>query len=282
MSAPGMLMLGGFAVMYAPAFWAAAAGIWQTDEMAHGPVVLAVVLWAFWQSRHRISAAPIAPSPVLGWPLFGIGLLLYGVARIFSIPSIEFASQIFVVAGGVLLLRGPDGLRAVWFPVLYMLFLVPMPATFVDAVTGPLKHWTSVIVVDLLHAVGYPIARAGVTISIGQYQLLVADACSGLNSMFGLSAIGALFMYMMARKSRLHNAVMLAAIIPIAFGVNIVRVIVLVLITYHAGDEAGQGFLHYAGGVVLYLVALASVFLLDRCLATLTPSRRAAQTVDAL
>lgn len=270
---PWVLALGGFAVMYVPAYWAAAQGVWQTDEMAHGPIVLAVVLWACWQLRHGIAAAAVAPSPGVGWPLFGLGLLLYGMARAFSISSIEFVSQVFVLAGGVLLLRGPGALRKAWFPLLYLLFLVPLPASFVDAVTGPLKHWISVIVVDVLHAVGYPVARAGVMISIGPYQLLVADACSGLNSMFGLAAIGAVFMFVMGRKSRLHNAIMLISILPIAFAANIVRVTSLVLVTYEFGDEAGQGFLHGAAGLMLFLVALAMLFVLDFIVAMLLNGR---------
>ena len=100
-------------------------------------------------------------------------------------------------------------------------------------------------------------------LTIGQYQMLVADACSGLHSMYSLTALGTLFMYIMARTSRLHNAMMLVSIPPIAFVANIVRVIVLVLITYHLGDEAGQGFLHGAAGMVLMLVALAGFFALD-------------------
>lgn len=77
-------------------------------------------------------------------------------------------------------------------------------------------------------------------LTIGQYQLLVADACSGLHSMFSLSALGALFMYLMARASLLHNAIMLVSILPIAFAANIARVLLLLLITYHFGDAAGQ------------------------------------------
>src|SRR5699024_5357964 len=121
-------------------------------------------------------------------------------------------------------------------------------------------------VVELLYDVGYPISRNGVVLTIGQYQLLVADACSGLHSMYSLSALGTLFMYIMARPSKLHNAIMLASILPIAFLANIVRVIALVLITYHLGDGAGQGFLHGAAGMVLMLVALVGFFALDALL----------------
>ena len=103
--------------------------------------------------------------------------------------------------------------------------------------------------------------------------MLVADACSGLHSMYSLSALGTLFMYIMARRSKLHNAIMLASILPIAFVANIVRVIALVLITYHFGDEAGQGFLHGAAGIVLMLVALVCFFALDALLARVLPTR---------
>jgi exosortase len=96
--------------------------------------------------------------------------------------------------------------------------------------------------------------------------MLVADACSGLHSMYSLSALGTLFVYIMARRSKLHNAIMLASILPIAFAANIVRVIAPVLITYRFGDAAGQGFLHGAAGIMLMLVALMLFFAMDALL----------------
>lgn len=253
----------GLSALVLPSYWEAAHGIWLSDEMSHGPIVLGVVIWGFWQARHRMADAAGAPSALTGWSLFGLGLLLYVLARIFVVGSVEFASQLFVVVGLLLALGGRGTLRAGWFPVAYMLFLVPLPASFVNSATGPLKHGISVVVVDALHALGYPIARSGVTISIGPYQLLVADACSGLNSMFGLAAIGALYMFVMHRRSVLHNVLMLVSILPIAFAANIVRVSCLVLITYKLGDEAGQGFMHGAAGMMLFLVALGMLMALD-------------------
>ena len=270
---PWIIALAGFLVMYAPVYWTAAHGIWQSDENGHGPIILAVLVWLFWTKRHEIAAAPTRRAPILGWPLFVVGLLLYVMGRAFNISSVEFASHLFVVAGGLLLLKGVPALRAAWFPVLYLVFLVPLPGSLVDAVTGPLKQWISDIVESILYAVGYPIARSGVILQIGQYQLLVADACSGLNSMFSLSALGTLFMYLMARTSRLHNAIMVVAILPIAFVANIIRVITLVLVTYHLGDEAGQGFLHGAAGMVLMVAALVFFFLLDSILKAMLPNR---------
>lgn len=276
----GVLVALGLAAMYLPSYWDAAHGLWQTDDFAHGPIVLAVVVWLFWQVREVLVAAPWQSATALGWPLFVAGLLLYVFGRTFTISSAEFLSQLLVVAGLIALFKGGTGLRAAWFPIFYLIFMVPPPGSVVDALTGPLKHWISVLVVDALYSVGYPITRTGVMLTIGQYQLLVADACSGLHSMFSLGALGTLFMYLMARTSRLHNAIMLVSILPIAFLANIVRVALLVLVTYHLGDEAGQGFLHGAAGIVLMLAALICLLALDAILLRVAAARRDATPVS--
>jgi exosortase B len=261
----------GLAALYLPTWWDAAKGLWQTDEFGHGPLILAISAWLFWRVRQPVLLVPDAAHGGWGWLVLALGLALYALGRTAGISSVEFTSQMVVVAAALLLLKGAPGLRAAGFPLFYLVFMVPLPGTLVDAVTEPLKHWISMIVVETLHAIGYPIGRSGVMITVGPYELLVADACSGLNSMFSLAALGALFIHLMGRKGRLHSALLVLSIVPIAFAANIVRVILLLLITYHFGDAAGQGFLHGAAGIVLMLVALAAFFALDWCLARLLP-----------
>jgi exosortase B len=264
---PWLVALAGFAAMYLPIYWWAFNTIWQSDDHAHGLIVLVVVGWLFWQQYRAIIDTAQRSAPIAGWLVFAGGLLTYFIGRALSISILELGSQIPVLLGVLLILGGWPALRAGWFPLAYIVFMIPLPGPLVDALTGPLKHWVSIIAENVLYAVGYPIARDGVILTIGQYQLLVADACSGLNSMFSLSALGVVFMYISARTSVLHNAIMLASILPIAFAANIVRVMALILITYHLGDEAGQGFLHGAAGIVLMIVALLILFLLDAVLA---------------
>jgi exosortase len=148
-------------------------------------------------------------------------------------------------------------------------FLVPLPGILIDALTGALKRNVSEVAEYLLYAAGYPIGRSGVTLMIGPYQLLVADACSGLHSLYSLTALGLLYMYLIKHASLWRNVLLGAAILPIAIGANIIRVIFLVLVTYHLGDEAGQGFLHGFAGIVLFLVALILLFVLDGALGLL-------------
>ena len=270
------VILLGYAIAYVPVYVAAASGIWQDDNHAHGALVLAVVLWLFWTIKGEIHQADVNPAPALGWFVFLLGIFIYVMGRIVGISILEFGSQPFVLTGLLLLLKGTKALRVALFPILYTVFMIPLPGIFVDMATGPLKGWISSIVTDGLYLVGYPISRTGVTITIGQYQMLVADACSGLHSMFSLAALGTLYMFILNRKSRLHNGLMLVSILPIAFVSNLVRVTFLVLITYHLGDEAGQGFLHGAAGMVLMVVALMGFFALDAVLASLIGKRATA------
>ncbi len=279
--APWIVVLGGFLAMYGPVYLNAAQGIWQTDDHAHGALVLAVIVWLFWRLHRPLIDLRSKPAPLPGALLFALGLFFYIVGRVVGISILEMGSQPFVAAGVLLMLRGPAAIRLAWFPLFYFIFMIPLPGFLVDAITGPLKQWISAIVVELLYDVGYPISRTGVIISVGKYQMLVADACSGLHSMYSLAALGTLFMYIMGRTRVAHNALMIASILPIAFAANIVRVIALVLITYHLGDEAGQGFLHGAAGIVLMLVALAGFFTLDALLARLLgryPQRQAGES----
>lgn len=262
-----LAVLAGVLALYVPTFYEAGTTFWQSDEHAHAPIILAVVLWLAWKQRAAVLEAPDNRRPVAGIVILLFGLLLYIAGRSQDISLIEIGSLIPVVAGTLLALRGLQALRAWWFPLLFVAFMLPLPGFFVDALTGPLKQHISVIVEQVLYTAGYPIARTGVMLTIGQYQMLVADACSGLNTMFSLSALGLLFMYLTGRSSILHNTIMLAGILPIAFAANIVRVLVLMLVTYHFGDEAGQGYLHGAAGVVLLMSALAVLLALDSFLA---------------
>lgn len=271
---PWLPVLAGLLVLYVPTFYGLATWLWQQDDYAHGPIILAVIGWLIWQGRSALVAvASSGPAPASGIPILVFGLLVYVIGRSQDVVLFEIGALAPILAGVLVAMCGRPAMRAFWFPILFIVFMIPLPGIFVDALTGPLKQHVSEITAQLLYAAGYPIARDGVVITIGQYQLLVADACSGLHSMFSLSALGLLFMYLTARASVLHNTIMLASILPIAFAANIVRVAVLILVTYHFGDEAGQGFLHGTAGIVLLMVALAIFLVLDTLLVQIIKPR---------
>ncbi|MDP3776336.1 exosortase B [Methylotenera sp.] len=246
-----------------PSFFHLMQTTWQTEENGHGPIILMVVCWLILKKRHAVLNTPNKPSAIIGWVSLVLSLLAFIVGRSQSIDTIEVAALIPMLIGILLLMRGWEAVRAMWFPLVFMFFLIPLPGLLVEIITGSLKQHVSGIAEEILYAAGYPIARIGVMLSIGQYKLLVADACSGLNSMFSLSALGLIYLYLMKYRSWLHNGIMLLAILPIAFAANVIRVMALVLITYYFGDEAGQGFAHMAAGMLLFVAALMLLMAFD-------------------
>ena len=155
-------------------------------------------------------------------------------------------------------------LRLALFPIFFLIFTVPLPGPLVAAVTGPLKAGVSFVASELLFALGYPVSRAGVILTVGPYLILVADACAGLTSMFSLEAVGLLYLNVVKHPSAARNALLAALVIPIAFIANVIRVLVLVLVTYHLGDAAGRGFLHGFAGMLLFVLALILIFATDQ------------------
>lgn len=264
----------GLLALYVPTYWMLAHGLWNSEEQAHGPIVLVVALFLIWQKRDIFLTDISAPSKlntVFGWGLLAIGLLAYALGRSQDILLFEVASQVPVILGALLITLGMRSAKALWFALFFLLFMIPLPGFVVDAVTGPLKQYISVIAEHVLYNLGYPIARSGVMLTVGQYQLLVADACSGLHSMFSLSAMGLLYLYLMQHNSVTRNLIIMVAILPIAFVANIIRVMVLVLVTYYMGDEAGQGFMHGFAGIMLFVTGLLFLFALDGVLGFLFP-----------
>ena len=262
--APWWICVIGLLALYAPTTYDLASTIWTTEEQSQGPIVLGICVWLTWRAWPRISdAEPSQPWPVRGWVLVAFAMLLYVFGRSQRILSAQTLSVVFLLPGLVLMLRGPRQLRAAMFPLFFMIFLVPLPGAMVAAVTQPLKLAVSSVASTLLFAGGYPIARSGVILQIGQYQLLVADACAGLHTLFSLEAMGLLYLNVVRHTSLLRNVALAILIVPISFAANVIRVMVLALITYYFGDEAGQGFLHGFAGLVLFMTALMFIIATD-------------------
>jgi len=273
-----VILLGTLVLMFAPTYRELSKSVWATDEQGHGPIILALSLWLIWRKRFAL-AEPMQLSGWAvsqGWVIFSLAILAFLIGRTQDVLALEVISQILTLLGLVLVFRGARGLRMIWFPLFFMLFMVPLPETLVAAVTSPLKNAVSYVASNLLHQLGYPVGRSGVVLTIGPYQLLVADACAGLNSMFTLEALGMLYMNLMNYSAAGRNLTLAVLLVPIAFIANIARVLILVLVTYYFGDEAGQGFVHGFAGMVLFMVALFLMLVADRILGIWFESQRRA------
>ncbi len=264
----GLLLLALLA-LYVPSFVDLFHGAWASEKNAHGPIVMLVGFgFLYFRVRQLLSEGLLEqrPAPLAGGALLGLGLLSYALGRSQSLLLLEIGSLVLVLAGVVTAMFGVRTLRRLWFAFFFMLFMVPLPPSVVDVVTLPMKIGVSYATEHLLYWLGYPIARSGVILTIGPYQLLVADACAGLNSLFTLEALGLLYMNLVRHSSLLRNVTLAALIVPISFTANTIRIMVLALITYYMGDAAGQGFLHGFSGLVLFLSALLLIIGVDNLL----------------
>ena len=253
----------GAAILFIPTMLQVAEFNWTTEQGGHGPIVLATGLWLLWREL-KSSSAPRSPGNVVVGLAFLVPLLaVYIIARITGILEVEaLAMYGALIAGGYLLLGGAL-IRSIWFPLLYLALALPPPDTVVAAVTQPIKIAISEWAVALLYALGYPIASSGVTIQIAEYELLVAAACAGLNSIISLGAICLFYGYLRHRQNFAAFVVIALSVIPIAIFSNFIRVLILILITYYMGESAAQGFLHDFAGMTMFAVALLTVFLID-------------------
>ena len=264
-------LLLGVLVLVVPTMFAVARDSWTGETGVHGPIVLATGVWLFarrWQELMSIRT-PGRFAAVLAMVI--PSLLVYAFSRAFDFLALEVLAM-----GGVLLALfygyfGLEAAKRMWFPIVYLLFVVPIPGWVIDAITGPLKSYVSVSATWLLTHAGYPIVREGVTLYVAQYQLLVEDACAGLNSLISLTAISLFYIYISHNASWRYSAFLMLWIIPVALLANLVRVMILVLITYHFGNAAAQGFLHSTAGLVMFATALIGIFAVD---SLMTPVRK--------
>jgi exosortase B len=270
---PLLLVLAGLLLAYAPTYHDFLDGPFAAYAQGHELLVVAVVGFLFFRRREELAA--LADAPRRGWAigLLALGVLLYAFGRSQLFLRLELLSQVFVLAALLVGWKGVAALRLCWFPLVFLLFVVPLPHALVLAVTGPLKSAASAITTSLLAAAGYPIGRSGVVITIGQYELLVATACAGLQTMFTLEALSLLYVNLKGHASWVRNALLAALAVPVAFVANVIRVMALSLVTYHFGDAVGRGVAHGFAGLGLFAIALLLIMSLDRFLGWALPAR---------
>ena len=253
----------GLLLLFLPTYLDLASGYWSSERGAHGPILLCMWLWLVWRERGAWRDAPADPGPAAaGWAALSLGVVLYALGRSQQMIQLEAGSQLLILPGICRILLGAQATRRLWFVWLFLGFSVPMPGSLVDSLLLPMKEWISAAVTQLLYLAGLPIARDGVVIYVGPYQMFIADACSGLNQLVALTAVGTLYVYVAGRRSQWQALLLLAAILPVASIANFLRVTTLVLATYLGGDALGQQ-LHGVVGYAEIVLAFGAFFLLD-------------------
>jgi exosortase len=243
--------------------------VWSTETGAQGPIVLFTGAWLVWRKLPDLRRDAQPGSIWLTALLAAAGLALYVFGRAYDFISVQTAGFYGVCVAFAYCYFGFRALLKTWFPLFYLAFVIPPPGWLIDELTVPLKAFVSLTSTNLLQMFGIPVMREGVALFVGQYQLLVEDACSGMNSLTGLIAISLFYIYLLRGASWRYSLFLVCLVIPIAIVANIIRIIILVLLTYFFGDGVAQSFLHMSAGMFLFALALGLVFLIDHLISLL-------------
>jgi exosortase len=270
------LLLGLVVLIAAPTMYRLGTQVWVKEFGAHGPIVLATGAWLL--GRKIPSMVQEAAPGRLWLTLLGsaVSLAIYVFGRAYDLISLEAAG---LYGFGLAALYDRFGLRSMmsnWFPILYLGLLLPVPGWALDEFTAPLKLLVSTLAAWIVEPMGIPVLREGVTMTVGPYQLLVEDACSGLNSLVGLISITLFYIYLLRNSGWKYSLFLTCFIIPIAIVANVIRIVTLILLTYFFGDAVGQGFLHVTAGLFLFALSLFLMFLIDSVVSRVWPSAKGA------
>jgi exosortase len=246
-----------------PTFLRLGQQVWTMEIGAHGPIVLATGSWLLWRKWSAMVAEAKPGNIYVTLAAVVVSLALYIFGRAYDFISLE-ASGLY--GFGLAVIHDRFGVKVMlknWFPLFYLGLLLPVPGWIIDEFTSPLKLLVSYVATSLVTPFGIPIVREGVTMTVGVYQLLVEDACSGLNSLIGLIAVTLFYIYLLRNASPRYSAFLVCLIIPVAILANVLRIVTLILLTYFFGDAVGQGFLHMTAGLVLFAISLSLMFVID-------------------
>ncbi len=253
-SVPPSLLLALLGVAFAPAL-VALAGVWESvDYYSHGYLIPIVAGWAAWRDRDALAGLPIAPDRRgLAWIL--AALAVYGVGLLAGLVEVQGAALVAAVAAAVLLLRGAQWLRALAFPIGFLLFMVPVPDAWIGPLILRLRLLVTTIAAGILQRVGLPVAREGNVLTLpGGEALFVADACSGVTSLVTLAPLAVLLAYYSERTLG-RRLLLVSAVVPIALAGNLLRVIVTVVAARYVGvGVATESVLHDSAGLLTYVL----------------------------
>lgn len=232
---------------------------WWTDpNYSHGFLVPPIALFLIWKKRNQLKAIEKEKSHS-GFIIFLVGLFIYimGTAGV-EYSSVRF-SLVTVIFGLVLYFFGKEFMKQIWFGIIFLLFMIPIPYVIYYALAFPMQMLSTKVSVFALHLVGVPALREGNIIYLpGDYALEVAEACSGLRSLVSLLALGALLAYLL-QKSKIKQVILFLSTVPIAIVANFFRVFVTAVGAYAISIKLAENFLHEVSGIFVFLV---STFLL--------------------
>ncbi len=239
------------------------------DNYSHGFLVPIIVAYLVWTKKEQINALRPAPS-LSGIPIILLGLSMYLVGTIGAEWFLKRTSLIIVLGGIILYLYGKAYFKLLLFPLVFLMFMVPLPAIIYSALAFKLQLFVSIISTKLIALAGIPVFREGNILYVSTGPLAVEEACSGMRSIMALLALSALFAYLMY-DSRFKQWILVASALPIAVITNVIRVTTTGIFAHYWGKAFAEGILHESFGWLVFVIAFILLFLLGKLLDVMFP-----------
>jgi exosortase len=234
------------------------ANAWLTDPYySHGFLVLIISGFIAWRNIHKDNKeSELEPEPFKpGIYIFACGLLLYTVGFIKLFPFLSALSFLFTLSGLILYFYGKPVMRALLFPVSFLIFAIPLPFLILGELTFVLQSFSARYSASIIELLGIPVERLGAEIHLQNAAFTIGLPCSGMNTLISLLALAAILVYIL-RCPTYKKAVLFCAAVPIALSANIFRIVTILLVANFYGAEAAMKFFHYLSSVLLFLTAL--------------------------
>lgn len=220
---------------------------------SHGILIPFISAFFVWRDRRRILAAPYQPS-AWGYPLILMSAFMLLVGDFLGFRVFGHISLIPMLFGVCLLLLGKRVTQLLWFPILFLFFMIPIPPSLTQSIALRLKLLATTLAVELANMVTLPMVRDGSFIHFNGDQLLVGEVCGGLRSLISLLAFGAIMAYI-SKTRRWARVTLLVLSGPVAVISNVVRIFLLCVVGYFWGSEIAAGKFHDISGVFIFAVA---------------------------
>jgi exosortase len=240
---------------------------WVIDENyshGHGFLIPLVSAFFIWRKRDRLRTRQ-RKSNGIGLAILMLGLLLFIVASIGAELFTQRLSLLLVIGGLLLYLGGRKITGDLFFPLLYLVFMIPVPYVLYYSVSFPLELLASRLTTAAVSLIGIPIIREGNILHLQNTTLQVVDACSGLRSLLSLSALSAALAYA-TQRTLVKGIILFLAAVPVAIGANILRLSLTAILASLYGEQVAQGFLHQFSGVAVFAFAVVSLSLIGAIL----------------
>ncbi len=229
---------------------------WYTHTgYSYGFLIPLVSGYLLWTKRHQLRDITLKSS---GWGfwLLGLGLLLYAMGYSGNEPFTLRLSLVVTLLGVIHLYGGGELLRRVFFPVAYLVLMIPLPYVLYKTIAFYLRLLHAELSVEIIQWLGIPVFQESYFLYLPHIVLEVADVCSGLLSLMSLLAIGIFYAYF-TQKGWICRLVLCLAVIPIVIFSNLVRITLTAILVYHFGPGMLENFFHQFHGTVIFLLSLS-------------------------